>query len=126
LFLELLPPLVRGKDLRPCLDLEHGRPSATIGRWASEFQERMRDQIGVLPLFYSFASYVEGLALSKPIGPLWIAAYGRNDGKEHSFRVPRPYQAAVAHQYSSRCRLVGCSGFVDISHVFNPRALEAA
>jgi GH25 family lysozyme M1 (1,4-beta-N-acetylmuramidase) len=126
LFLRLLPEPIKGKDLRPCLDLEHGRSSPKVGRWAIEFQNRMREQVGVLPLFYSYASYVEGLALAKPIGPLWLAAYGRNDGKEHPFRIPRPYKTAVAHQYSSRCRLVGCSGFVDISHVFNPRALEAA
>jgi GH25 family lysozyme M1 (1,4-beta-N-acetylmuramidase) len=125
-FFELLPPLEKGKDLRPALDLEHGRPSATVGRWAVEFQNRMRSHIGMMPVFYSFGSYVEDLELDSPIGPLWLANFGRNDGKEHAFGIPRPYKNAAAHQFSSRARVVGCSGFVDMSRVINGRALELA
>lgn len=118
-FLHHLGPLHFLKDLRPCLDLEHGTPTKAIGTWAIEFCAIIEKKIGVRPLFYSFPSYIEGLHLAKAPGPLWLASFGRNDGVEHAFRVPRPWRELAAHQYSSNARVAGATGRVDISHVYD-------
>jgi GH25 family lysozyme M1 (1,4-beta-N-acetylmuramidase) len=122
--LELLPHLRRGPDLRTALDLEHGSGSAQVGRWALEFCRLHRRELGFVPVLYSYGSYLEACGFSSPPAPLWLAAYDRNDGREHPFRVPRPWRSLAAHQFASSARLPGASGAVDLSHVYDFAALE--
>jgi lysozyme len=122
-FLRLLPPLDNKHDLRPCFDQEYGAPSERKGQWITELHKLFREGFGYWPVLYSYPYYLETLRLRAPVGPLWLASFGRNDGKEHPFSVVPPYKTVAAHQYSSNARVAGVSGLVDISHVFSGAAL---
>jgi lysozyme len=124
-FLRLLGRHLRpGYDLRPVLDLEYSTPSPAVGRWATTWIKEVRRVLGVTPIIYSYASYLEGCKFSVAPAPLWLASYGRNDGVEHPFSIPHPWTEICAHQFSSEARVAGVPGRVDISKVFNGRALE--
>jgi len=120
-FARKLGRLVPGKDLRPCLDFEEGPPSAL---WALAFIAELKRIVGVAPILYSYPDFLRRAHFRRPPAPLWLASFGRNDGREHPFSIPPPWRGIVAHQYSSRARVAGVPGLVDISHVFVPRALE--
>lgn len=109
---------IRAGELRPVLDFETPShlTSSQLNRWVRSFNQEVKRLTGVCPIFYSYPSFISGMRLSKPVGcGLWLASYDRNDGKEHPFTVPAPWKKVVAHQFSSRCRVGGCSGFVDLS-----------
>lgn len=133
-FLRLLPQLEPGKTLRPCLDLEDPdvTPSAETGKWAVEWLRRVNDNLPFREraILYGSPFYMEACQFRRVPTGLWLAAYGRNDGKEHPFHIPAPWshswrarQRVLAHQYASTARVPGCSGQVDISHVFRPHWL---
>lgn len=106
-------------DLRPALDFEvpTKMSGAAAVAWAREFNQEVKRLLGSLPVFYTYSSYASQLPASRPIGAgLWLASYNRNDGREHPFVVPKPWRKTVAHQFSSRCTVGGCAGFVDLSH----------
>jgi GH25 family lysozyme M1 (1,4-beta-N-acetylmuramidase) len=108
------------------LDLEHGRAQPQYGDWARRFSQALERRLGYLPLFYSYTAYIEAMRLGEPVGSgLWLAAFGRDDGREHPFVVPKPWRRAVMHQFSSRCRVGGCSSVVDLSHAASLGPLRA-
>lgn len=112
-------------DLRLALDMEQGNPRASYADWAHRFSQAVHGRLGYYPVFYSYGPYIEGMGLTSAVGSgLWLAAYGRTDGIEHPFRVPPPWQRAIMHQFSSRCRVVGCGSFVDLSHASSLRPLR--
>lgn len=107
--------------LRPCLDFEK-KPN---GEWARDFVKEFHSLTGIFPLFYSYPAMIAAMKLTAPLGDgLWLAAYDRNDGREHQFFVPEPWKHAAAHQFSSQCKVVGCPGLVDLSHVFQDKVLS--
>jgi GH25 family lysozyme M1 (1,4-beta-N-acetylmuramidase) len=122
-FLSQLPSLSSG-DLRPALDLEFEQPSADVGNWAKEWLSLVRSKTGVAPIIYSYGSFLEGCRFSTPPAALWLASYGRNDGKEYPFTIPSPWKGVAAHQFSSNGRVPGCSGPVDVSHIFVANAID--
>src|SRR5581483_5236502 len=88
-FLSKLGRLFKG-DLRPALDLEveeiHG-----VTEWARAFNHTVRAKLGVYPVFYSYPDYIAHMGATYPIGDgLWLASYGRNDGKRYPYVVPKP------------------------------------
>ena len=110
---------IQRRDLAPVLDFEvnpQHLPPAELLAWARAFNHAFRDLAGVWPLFYSFPSFISNLGATQVIGRgLWLASFGRNDGAEHSFVVPRPFEKALAHQFTSEGRVAGVSGRVDLS-----------
>lgn len=109
------------RELRSALDLETGN-AATTEAFARAFNRRIMRGGHPIPLFYSYAAYIEGMGLKRPIGAgLWLASYGRNDGTDRGAAVPRPWRKFVAHQFSSKGTAAGISGAVDVSHA--PRLL---
>jgi GH25 family lysozyme M1 (1,4-beta-N-acetylmuramidase) len=99
------------------LDLEDGHAGPELVEWARAFNHAVHAELGVFPLFYSYASYIAAMRPAKPIGTgLWLASYGRNDGRDHGAAVPKPWRHYLLHQFSSRCRVQGCAGLVDLSH----------
>lgn len=48
----------------------------------------------------------------------WIASYGANDGVQHT--VPSIKHNLYAHQFSSRGKVSGISGYVDVSFIYGP------
>jgi lysozyme len=118
------------RDYVPALDMES---LSSLSRdvqvmWARAFSQEIRRRLGRYPLFYSYPAFITGLLPddAKPIGGgLWLAAYGRNDGKPYPFRVPKPWKKAVAHQFTSQGRVAGVTGLVDVSRVLQPAAMLA-
>jgi lysozyme len=112
----------RNWDLRPCLDFETGTPSL---RWAVAFIAEARLLFGKTPILYSYQDFIRRLGASVRIAPLWLAAYGANDGRDHG--VPssgvHPLEPA-AHQFTSRGHVPGIHGFVDVSRVIDASALD--
>lgn len=113
-------------DLRLVLDLEHAPAKPSYGEWARRFSTAIHARLGYYPVFYSYGPYIQGMKLTKPVGNgLWLASYGRNDGTEHPFEIPAPWKRAVMHQFSSRCRVIGCASFVDLSQARSLQPLRA-
>jgi GH25 family lysozyme M1 (1,4-beta-N-acetylmuramidase) len=122
---KLTQPLKAGRDLRPALDCEEGTPSAKVGVWISQVALEIRRVLGFKPLIYGSGYWLESCSFRTAPGPLWLAAYGRNDGKEYPVgRLPAPWRALGAHQYTSEARVVGIRGLCDLSHVYVSSAVE--
>lgn len=125
-FLARLPsPLVKGRDLRPALDVEWGHPSAQVGRWVTDVAAIVHAKLGVKPVIYGNGWFLQACAFPSAPGSLWLAAYGRDDGKEYPVgRLPAPWQVLAAHQFTDQAHVVGIVGHCDLSHVFVPNAIE--
>lgn len=127
-FLRLAPQLHRGHDLRHCLDLEDpaARPSAKIGLWAVEFLRYVRQHSRFHAIIYGSSSYLQECQFQHVYAWLWLAAYGRNDGSEHPFAIPRPWtsRTTVAHQFASTARVPGVEGACDVSRIFHPGLID--
>lgn len=127
-FLEHLPKLRRISSLRPVLDFEDpgALPGPHLARWALEWLDIVGAGAGVRPVIYGNGPYLSGCRFAAPPAKLWLAQYGRNDGREHPFTVPRPWtnRSLAAVQYTSRARMAGVQGLVDESHVYSKRELS--
>jgi GH25 family lysozyme M1 (1,4-beta-N-acetylmuramidase) len=132
-FCRLMPRLERAHSLRPCLDLEDPgvKPSPKIGKWAVEWLHLVRDSLHYLPIIYGGAYYMEPCQFERVPCGLWIAAYGRNDGREYPFHTPAPWNKnritrrhVLAHQFASTAHVPGCAEPVDISRVYRPRLID--
>lgn len=107
-----------GRELRLALDLERGTPTRAKGVWARELWTLARRETGIAPATYGNGYYLEALRLPAPIGPLWLAAYGRNDGREYPVgKIPAPWKQFAGHQFTSRARIVGIDGDCDLTHL---------
>jgi GH25 family lysozyme M1 (1,4-beta-N-acetylmuramidase) len=126
--LKLLPdPLIDGKDLRPALDCEdpHVTPNRKVGEWISGVVRELRRELGFKPVIYGSGWWLEACSFKTAPGPLWLAAYGKNDGREYPVgRLPKPWGVIAAHQYTSNGNVLGINGHVDVSHVFRPSLIE--
>lgn len=123
-FCRLLPELHPGHALRPVLDLEAGKPSPRVGSWATAFSLYVRKHTGHTVVLYSNPAYLEGCDFRRVIGPLWLASYGRDDGREYPFRIPKPWRRIAAHQYFTKGTTPGVTGPVDLSRVLHPLELD--
>ncbi|MDE2107517.1 MAG: glycoside hydrolase family 25 protein [Patescibacteria group bacterium] len=107
------------RDLKPVLDFEvnpHGLSAVDLRVFTRKFNQTVYAKTGVLPMFYSYAGFIEGMKFAAPVGNgLWIAAYGRNDGKEYPVYAPAPWKKYQAHQFTSDGVVRGIKGHVDIS-----------
>lgn len=126
-FAEVVGKLKAG-ELRPVLDYEIPTSLTTSHtlQWITTFNQEVKRLTGVLPIFYSYPALIAGMSLSRPVGAgLWEAAYGPNDGQPHTFMVPRPWRRAVLHQFTSKGKVPGVNGAVDISEGASLRPLLA-
>jgi GH25 family lysozyme M1 (1,4-beta-N-acetylmuramidase) len=117
--------LKAGRDLRPALDVEKGTPTSKMGAWVKEMANSFYNEVGVRPLIYGSGYFLEANQFAAAPGPLWLAAYGKDDGSEYPIaKLPNPWKVVAAHQYSDRGNVAGIKGPVDISHVFVPASIE--
>lgn len=123
--LDLLPPLKAGRDLRPCLDVEYGTATAAVGVWVAQVAKIVQKATGVQPLIYGSGYFLQDCGFKTAPGPLWLAAYGRNDGKQYPVEMlPKPWARFSAHQYTSNAHVVGITGACDLSNVAVPADVE--
>lgn len=119
------------KDLRPVLDLEANDAKlgpATLHAWATAFLVHVRELTKVRALTYSNPAFILSQGWSHDFGVgagLWLADYGPDDGNTHPPHVPHPWRRIVAHQYTSRGRVAGVTGAVDLSHGYHRRGVLA-
>lgn len=122
---------IRFRDLRPVLDLEvegafDKLSPAELVQWARDFNQVVNRELDLVPMFYSYPYYIQKLKAVRPIGNgLWLASYGRNDGKEHPYVVPAPWVKDAAHQFTSNGTVPGVGGRVDLSRARSLRAVLA-
>jgi lysozyme len=115
---------VADADFRPCLDFETAGPG--LEQWARTFCARVKatGPLALVPLLYSYPWFLGQVNAKTPIGAaLWLASYGRNDGKEYPYKIPAPWKNVHLHQFTSEARLPGVSGNCDLS--IAPKGLTA-
>lgn len=127
-FLGHLPQLVKGQALRPALDLEDPniKPGPHVAKWAEEWISIVGQHSHHIVVIYGNTDYLSRCEFPDIVPPLWLASYGRNDGKEHPFIIPHPWSVIAAHQYASKAHVAGIQGEVDISHVYHPHDLDVS
>lgn len=113
-FLRTVGPLGPGEVA--VLDLEVA-PGPGVGDWAAEWLGRVAQATGRTPILYSYQSYLYSIPTARLTQyPLWIAAWGRNDGT-----VPASPPATdrwsrwTWWQFTSNAAVPGVSGRVDDS-----------
>jgi len=108
-------------DLLPVLDLETpGLSPAQLGRWAKAWLRRVERAIGQPPILYTFPSYwTDRMGNSTAFGryPLWLASYGPDDGRVHPVRKVGGWTSIAVHQYTSKGRIEGFSGPLDLNRL---------
>lgn len=119
----------------PVLDYEdiggNERFPATYGQaGALEFLNRVKDVTGVKPVIYANTSTARGLSqvAASDFG-LWIASWGSN--AQGGYRTPSavdpsPWPFSILHQYTSRGRLDGYGGDLDLDVFHGDAATWAA
>lgn len=116
-FLATVGPLSQGEV--PVLDLEvEGGPGA--GPWAAEWMGIVERATGRTPILYSYAPYLNATPTQDLTRfPLWVAAWGLNDGTVPSSPAYQPntdrWGAWTFWQYTSRATVPGVTGFTDRS-----------
>lgn len=107
-------------ELLPVLDLERtdGKSAPVLRAWAAHWLEYVHHEIGARPVFYSYPYFITGsMGGAQGFGgyPLWLAAYGPNDGDRHVVQVVGPWHHIAVHQYTSHGRVNGVPGDCDLN-----------
>lgn len=121
-----LVKLLNGRklDLPVFYDLETSglrtASAATVQKLATAFQavvEKAGYEFGVYcdEDFYKAKGHFKGF---DPKVEFWIAKYGANDGKQHI--LPSIQHHLIGHQFSSKGKVSGISGNVDVSNWYGP------
>jgi lysozyme len=125
-FLEVATP--REGDLLPVLDLERrGRSAQDTARWANRWLRRVEKRIGEPPILYtysSFAQFLVGHERRLTRYPLWLANYGKNNGRIHPVSTVGAWPSVVVHQYTSEGRIPGYSGPLDLNRLMKGFTLD--
>ena len=109
--------LIGGKDVRVWFDLEY-RPAKAFWRRAVEAFLKAFPAGGVYSWEWVFTDVLDGINC-----PRWICAYGSNSGKaEEDYK---PVLSCHGWQYTSKARIPGITGDVDVSEWYGDFA-EAA
>ena len=105
--IEHIKRLLAGRNVRPWLDLEY-RPAKKYWRKAVEMFLEAFPNGGVYSSEWTFMDILDGIEC-----PRWICAYGSNSGKpEYNYK---PALDCHGWQYTSKARIPGINGNVDVS-----------
>lgn len=118
-FLEMAAP--RAGELLPVLDLEEGGlPPKALARWAKSWLRRVEKRIGQPPILYTYSSFWTSTVGNAPgfeRYPLWLANYGKDDGKVYPVRTVGSWPSIAIHQYTSKGRIAGWNDPVDLNRL---------
>lgn len=104
------------ETLQPALDVETGDATAA-GAWSREWMNAVYRELGVWPLFYSYPDYIARMRLTRTVGDgLWLSSFSRDDGAEHPYMIPAPWQMVRMHQFTSVGVVAGEPMRLDLSH----------
>jgi lysozyme len=125
-FLEVAEP---GEgDLLPVLDFEYpGLGPRQLARWAKDWLKRVEKRIGQPPILYTYSSFwTSTVDNAKGFSryPLWLANYGVDDGKVHPVRRVGDWASVAVHQYTSKGRIPGYEGRVDLNRLMRLWTLD--
>jgi lysozyme len=125
-FLEVAAP--EQGDLLPVLDFEHaGMGPLKLARWARDWLKRVEKRIGQPPILYTYTAYWTS-TVDNAVGfsryPLWLANYGVNDGTVHPVRPVGDWPSVSIHQFTSKGRIPGHDGGVDLNRLMRSAALD--
>jgi GH25 family lysozyme M1 (1,4-beta-N-acetylmuramidase) len=125
-FLEVAAP--REGDLLPVLDFERaGLPPRELARWARAWLRRVEKRIGQPPILYTYSSFwtsLVGNAKGFSRYPLWLANYGKNNGKVHPVRTVGGWPGIAVHQFTSEGRIEGYSGPLDLNRLMKGTTVD--
>lgn len=93
----------------PILDWEaysgqYGSHNAADVDWAYRWLVRFEEVSGVKPMIYMNQSCERSYDWSKVVANnngLWLANYGKNDGKNNGYSAPKYWKSVAMHQYTS-------------------------
>ena len=115
--IEHIKRLLAGRNVRPWLDLEY-RPAKKYWRKAVEMFLEAFPNGGVYSWEWTFTDILDGIEC-----PRWICAYGSNSGKpEYNYK---PALDCHGWQYTSKARIPGINGNVDVSEWYKDFAQAA-
>lgn len=131
-FFQQVEPYI-GKGI-PILDYEQSDLLRSGSNWALRFLDRFYDLSGVKCMLYT-SSYFSRSIDWKPVAdagyPLWVACYGKNEVQE-GYRPTEEtktdgfgtgaFETYYMHQYSSKGRLEGFDGNLDMNKFYGSRA----
>jgi lysozyme len=125
-FLEVAAP--QAGDLLPVLDLERfGSTRRETARWAKRWLKRVEKRIGEPPILYTYSSFAQSLVGHErgltPF-PLWLANYGKNDGRAHRVAPVGEWTSIAVHQYTSEGRIPGYDGPLDLNRLMTGWTLD--
>jgi lysozyme len=113
--------------LRGMIDVERSPYSdPTKARVVAAIAEYLR-RTGHHPIVYGTHDVLAALELPVEYAascPLMLAGYGPDNGQQHPpGPAPAPWTAIAVHQYTSKGSCSGVAGDVDLSHVYDGRAI---
>ena len=87
----------------------------------------MEKRIGQPPILYTYSSFWVASAGNAPgfeRYPLWLANYGKDDGKVYPVRTVGSWPSVAIHQYTSKGRIEGWPDPVDLNRLKRGWTLE--
>jgi lysozyme len=119
-------------DLRPALDFEEPKAkkldAAFLESWALEWLGLVEQKLGVKPVIYVNPDWLKSVLGGAPKikaakVDVWLADYGVNDGTRHKPSAVAAAFPLVAHQYTSKGKVVGWNKPLDRNFTTNLAAL---
>lgn len=89
--------------------------------WAKQFLDRVKEKTGVKAVLYASRSPINSFDWSSVANAdygLWVADYGANTGSEGTKPVVKWWQFYILWQYTSKGRVSGYSGNVDLNNFY--------
>ena len=89
--------------------------------WAKAFLDRVQEKTGIKALLYASRSPINSFNWSSVANAdygLWVADYGANTGSEGTKPVVKWWQFYILWQYTSKGRVSGYSGNVDLNNFY--------
>ena len=80
----------------------------------------MEKRIGQPPILYTYSSFWTSIVGNAPgfeRYPLWLANYGKDDGKVYPVRTVGSWPSIAIHQYTSKGRIAGWDNPVDLNRL---------